>query len=633
LIASQAIAAISVEIFVNGRSPAGMNDLTDDYVTWSPTLCEARVTGLPAGHGPFTAHIMNDPAVDQIVLASAPTDIPAQSVNNPARYAGGRVRFALEPTAGWPVNATATEESITLTLPENGDFVKFRIAGQFGRPSYNDKDVILQVHQNDSIGPVVGSHSLMVRVRKDGNRMHDFEIKRFLDAMRAYKDVTSGRSFDESARIHANSFVAGNEAHTDQLPEYQPSFLPWHRTYLLQVERDLQTINNGEFRAVTLPYWNWDEATPRLWANWYMGAPNTHPFLSARPVIFHVDNPLEGWIAPSGGPIRRRTTNIFNIANRPPSPGGGFVPALKHDPDATPSIVSRESFGFLGGVTTDLARLIEIDVHNNAHGLNCAGGQILSGDSADDPLFYLLHCQIDRQWAAWQNYRNRFGTTSDDYELGEGPAYVPGTSILQYGSHLDDEIWPWDLSNGADADPLKSRPIALGGLFAASPIRNLWPATATKPKNRDMIDFEGRVNPVLGLGFCYDDVPYLRGVADSQLGPLFDVGVVGTPTVGVAFNIRVRAVDSVGAVRTDFTGRVMLAQEGGTFGVSSPSNTGVFVNGTPQTTDDFHDFVAADAGAHNFSVVAHTSETISRFKTFALNGGLPGESRAISVSP
>ena len=62
-------------------------------------------------------------------------------------------------------------------------------------------------------------------------------------------------------------------------------------------------------------------------------------------------------------------------------------------------------------------------------------------------MFFFLHSQIDRQWAAWQNYQNRL-SCADDYDLSEGPTYDPATSTLQYGSHLQDEIWPWDLSGG-----------------------------------------------------------------------------------------------------------------------------------------------------------------------------------------
>ncbi len=44
--------------------------------------------------------------------------------------------------------------------------------------------------------------------------------------------------------------------------------------------------------------------------------------------------------------------------------------------------------------------------------------------------------------------------------------------------------------------------------FPASLRRNLWPAAATVPKPRHMIDYLGKFRPQDGLGFCYDDVPY-----------------------------------------------------------------------------------------------------------------------------
>ena len=102
---------------------------------------------------------------------------------------------------GWPSNTTATRTSLTLTLPANGDFVRFRIAGEFGRPSYNDKDVILRVHENDANGTLVGSHRLMVRVRKDGNRLHD-PPKSSDSSTRCEpteEDLAAGRNYDQNA--------------------------------------------------------------------------------------------------------------------------------------------------------------------------------------------------------------------------------------------------------------------------------------------------------------------------------------------------------------------------------------------------------------------------------------------------
>jgi len=171
------------------------------------------------------------------------------------------------------------------------------------------------------------------------------------------------------------------------------------------------------------------------------------------------------------------------------------------------------------------------------HAWPCGEGHLTRPSrSACDPLFYLLHTQIDRQWAFWQENYNRLGVVSGgsltfpnpEHYDNEGnwndPTNTPGSNFRQKGSYLGDEIWPWDGSNGgigvearppnngAGIPPIEnipnSTPTIPNTAFPSSPIENLWPASITIPKNRDMIDYLGRSNPIIGHGFCYDDVPY-----------------------------------------------------------------------------------------------------------------------------
>ena len=96
-----------------------------------------------------------------------------------------------------------------------------------------------------------------------------------------------------------------------------------------------------------------------------------------------------------------------------------------------------------------------------------------------------------------------------------------------------------------------------------------------------MIDYEGRANPILGLGFCYDDVPYGRGpnVSPAQEAALFRVANCATQHKGVAFSVVVEAIDAAGTIRTSFQGRVRLVQEDASIGTSMPS-AGIHINGT-----------------------------------------------------
>jgi tyrosinase len=58
--------------------------------------------------------------------------------------------------------------------------------------------------------------------------------------------------------------------------------------------------------------------------------------------------------------------------------------------------------------------------------------------SPNDPVFWLLHANVDRLWAEWQKNGRR---GSEFYA-------VPGTE--PYGHNLNDRMWPWD---GGDSIP------------------------------------------------------------------------------------------------------------------------------------------------------------------------------------
>ena len=46
-----------------------------------------------------------------------------------------------------------------------------------------------------------------------------------------------------------------------------PGFLPWHRAYLLDLERELQAIDP----SVALPYWRFDQPAPNVFTRDFMG--------------------------------------------------------------------------------------------------------------------------------------------------------------------------------------------------------------------------------------------------------------------------------------------------------------------------------------------------------------------------
>lgn len=122
-------------------------------------------------------------------------------------------------------------------------------------------------------------------------------------------------------------------------------FLPWHRRYVFEAERLLRTVDP----TLTIPYWN------------YVAG-------SARP----------DWV--------RRPTGITR-----PTPGAaGMLPTG----GTLATVLAR------GDYTTFTGDL-ESNAHNQVH--NWCGGTLQSPATASfDPIFWMLHANVDRIWSVWQ---------------------------------------------------------------------------------------------------------------------------------------------------------------------------------------------------------------------------------------
>lgn len=106
-----------------------------------------------------------------------------------------------------------------------------------------------------------------------------------------------------------------------------------------------------------------------------------------------------------------------------------------------------------------------------------------------DPIFFLLHNNVDRLWAKWQ-------WAAQIHDPADARSFVTG---YPPGHRLADRMWPW-------VGPLPPpRPTtAPGGPLAVSPMTK---APGASPKVRDMIDYLGTVG-VQHQAFAYDDVPF-----------------------------------------------------------------------------------------------------------------------------
>jgi hypothetical protein len=150
--------AVAQQILLEVRGPGP----EDDYLTWAPA--PARIKQLP-GSG----------AADERVVLTNDAERPKP----PNRKAplDGNLAFDGSVAPG----TTATKTTLELVLPKDGSWVNFVVAGS--RASSEDKDAVIEVRDGSAAGPVLHSHAVMVRIRKDHRELTDKERSRFLNAL------------------------------------------------------------------------------------------------------------------------------------------------------------------------------------------------------------------------------------------------------------------------------------------------------------------------------------------------------------------------------------------------------------------------------------------------------------------
>jgi tyrosinase len=343
--------------------------------------------------------------------------------------------------------------SLTLPVPMSGASVTFFVKGTFGKPSSALDDVTVEAK---SAGTTVGSVNLTVRIRKDANTLTPAERDRFLAAMGTINNRGAGRFVD---------FRDMHDGRADREMHGNPGFLAWHRAYLLDLERDLQAIDP----SVTIPYWRFDKPAPNVFTADFMG--DADP-LGA--VQFTPGHALEFWT----------TDGMLGIDRNP-----GFN-------TATAAAFVRSETATIGlGTTFAKFRAMEGDPHGFAH--TSFNGFIDNPSTAPkDPLFFLLHCNVDRLWAKWQQKNGLFDSSkAAAFFVGPG-----GSNRI--GHNLGDTMWPW---NGVTTAPRPSTTPPGGGIALSPFLNDPWVGPA--PAVQNVFDFRGTVAASNQLGFDYDDVP------------------------------------------------------------------------------------------------------------------------------
>jgi tyrosinase len=270
--------------------------------------------------------------------------------------------------------------------------------------------------------------------------------------------------YDQFVAVHlaATRLIHNHKGHpgatiTD-LAHENPAFLPWHRAYIRRFERELQRFDT----SVTLPYWDWSDrkALDILFQDNFM-SPNGRGVTIEVPgqgrytggiVQSGVFSSANGWVLDPRlniNPETERSLGMFLTRFLQVPPARGY-PLSKKESDR---ILALDDYAWF---RTALEGFIQIGengqvtrggfTHNYIHGLvggvkivqtptgiDFQGIGTLSNipSSPYDPIFWLVHSNVDRLWAQWQ-------------EKGHaGSAFYPAKG-LPMGQNLNDPMFPWD---------------------------------------------------------------------------------------------------------------------------------------------------------------------------------------------
>ena len=237
------------------------------------------------------------------------------------------------------------------------------------------------------------------RIRKEIRNLSAPELDKLRSAFRELQNKTGVDGYQKIAGHHGEP---DNYCHNDET-----IFLPWHRAYILRFEEALRIIDS----SVTLPFWEWTSADsiqngiPKAVSEaTYMsnGTAVPNPLYSAKIDLLARNTRRNPRPAVALGSLAAQVTATFsettfaNFSSELSFPHGGLHTWVRGDMGSVPY-------------------------------------------AAYDPIFWLHHGNVDRQWAQWQAGTNNAPPLSDIMIKDLQPFGMTADAVIDYKTNLNYE--------------------------------------------------------------------------------------------------------------------------------------------------------------------------------------------------
>lgn len=293
-------------------------------------------------------------------------------------------------------------------------------------------------------------------------------------------------------------------------------FLSWHRYFLYRFEVQLQTYVPG----VTIPYWDWTDPATLTVAN-FMG-PNGDVATSniVNQGYFAYNRPGSA-ATPAAGSVPAMPANATPLpawwpaslpgwrlpAMFPTASAGGLkrsfrsLAALPSPNEIRQCLAMPDYHSFQAALEAGEGLIVPHTImHNAMHPWvgNAVGHMTDAKVSSFDPLFYLLHCNVDRLWAMWQ-----MDGHMDEFPMAGGDPQ----------HHRNDIMYPWVGATPGYSTTSTVAPTIPMPDFSSLGIK----------RNVDTLDFRA-------LNYTYDSIPII-GLGLDRTGSM--MGFTPDPMTGM----------------------------------------------------------------------------------------------------